>query len=108
MKKLTLIVSAAALAACSETVYNASPSIFPPVEGARQLPSQAQGFYQGRSDEFVRQLTDTEQAVWDVLAPGQRVEVARYLRAGGTMTSALRDEQLFAQPDTGTANQGSN
>ena len=95
MKKLLPIAAVLSLAACSETVYNASPSIFPPIEGPISLPSQGQGFYQGRPDEFIRQLSDAEQAVWDNLGPAQRIEVARYIRAGGTLTSALKDEQIL-------------
>jgi len=95
MKKLLLVSAALSLSACSETVYNASPSIFPPVSGVAQLPSQAQGFYQGRGDEFIRQLTDEEQAVFNRLSGPQREVVALYIREGGTLTSALQDEEIF-------------
>jgi len=83
------ITAALAVSACSETVYNASPSVFPPIEGPISLPSQAGGFYQGRNDEFIRQLTDAEQAIWDEMNAAQRARAARFIRAGGTLTSSL-------------------
>ena len=94
MKKLLLLSAALSLSACAETVFNASPSIFPPIEGPITLPSESSGFYQGRSDEFIRQLSDAEQSVWDRMTAEQRVIAAAYIRAGGTLTSALQDEQF--------------
>lgn len=95
MKKLLLATVMVSVAGCSETVYNASPSIFPPIEGPVSLPSQASGFYQGRADEFLIQLSDNEQVVWDRLTPSERARVALYLKNGGTLTSALQDDELL-------------
>ena len=92
LKKAMFIAAALAVSACSETVYNASPSVFPPVEGPIALPSQAGGFYQGRNDEFIRQLSDAEQIIWDEMGPAQRKRAARFIRAGGTLTSSLRPD----------------
>lgn len=90
MKKVLLLSAGAlALVACTETKWNAAPSIFPPVNGAATLPSQAQGFYQGRDSEFLRQLTDLEQEVFDKLTPAQQARALQYIRAGGTLYSSF-------------------
>jgi len=90
MKKLLLLSSTAfALTACVENDWNAAPSIFPPIEGAATLPSQAQGYYQGDGTELVRQLSDYEQQVYNELAPSQQQRALIFIRAGGTLYSSF-------------------
>lgn len=69
--------------------FNASPSVFPPIDGPIALPSEAQGFVQNTDTAFLRQLSPAEQAVWDGLSPQQRVRAAAFIRNGGTLVSSL-------------------
>ena len=89
MKKLLLIGSVLSLSACGETVFNAAPSLFPPITGAQTVPNRAQGHFQNRPDDFVRQLTFDEQAIWNDLTDAQRARAVEYIRAGGTLRSSL-------------------
>jgi len=72
-----------------EFEYNVQPSVFPPIDGPIQLPNRAQGFVQGRGDEFLRQLSPAEQHVWDGLDGTQRIRAATFIRNGGTLISSL-------------------
>ncbi len=69
--------------------YNAQPSVFPPIDGPITLPVQAQGYVQGRGDEFLRPLSGAEQHVWDGLDQPQRVRAALFIRNGGTLISSF-------------------
>ena len=90
MKKLLLLSAGAlALTACTETKWNAAPSIFPPIEGPATLPSQAQGYYQGNGIELARQLSDYEQQVYDQLSPSQQRRAMIFIQAGGTLYSSF-------------------
>ena len=89
MKKLLLIATAFSLSACGETVFNAAPSLFPPITGPQAIPNKAQGFFQNRSDEFIRQLSFEEQEIWATLTPAQRTRAATFVRAGSTLRSSL-------------------
>lgn len=104
MKKLLLLTAALAVSACSETIYNAAPGVFPPVEGPHTLPSQASGYYQGTDDQFLLQLSDADQSIWNTLSAQQREIATPYLRSGGTLASALKDEAMLATPPAAPAN----
>lgn len=90
MKKLLVLPAAAMLlSGCLENSYNAAPSIFPPIEGPATLPSQAQGYYQGNGGEFLRQLSDGEQEIFDALSPAAKARAILFIRNGGTLRSSL-------------------
>ncbi len=72
-----------------EFEYNVQPSIFPPIDGPMTLPNRAQGFVQGRGDEFLRQLSPAEAHVWEGLEPSQRTRAALFIRNGGTLISSF-------------------
>ena len=107
MKNMLLLTTAMALTACAETVYNASPSIFPPITGTQVLPTRAQGYYQGRPDEFIRQLSDADQvslgwANWRTTHRGCTLPPGRWHRclssSGRTDLSGARHQVGVLRP----------
>ena len=84
-----LIVAGVIAGTSGEFDFNASPSVFPPIDGPITLPEQAQGYVQGTGAEFLRQLSPSEQVIWDGLTPEQRVRAASFVRNGGTLISSL-------------------
>ena|GEM_PF-6163476 len=72
-----------------EFEYNVQPSVFPPIDGPITLPNRAQGYVQGRGDEFLRQLSPAEKHVWDGLEQQQRIRAATFIRNGGTLISSF-------------------
>jgi len=83
-----LVVSGIAGTAAGEA-KNYPPSIFPPIDGPIVLPASAQGFVQGRGDEFLRPLSGAEQHIWDGLDESQRVRAALFINNGGTLISSF-------------------
>lgn len=73
----------------NEFDFNASPSVFPPIDGPIEAPTQAQGYVQNADTLFLRQLSPGEQAVWDSLSAQQRTRAAAFIRNGGTLVSSL-------------------
>jgi len=69
--------------------YNVQPSVFPPIDGPITLPARAQGYVQGRGDEFLRPLSSAEKHVWDGLDSSQRIRAALFIRNGGTLISSF-------------------
>ena len=85
LPKALIVGAALALSGCVENVYNTEASIFPPIEGAAKLPSQAQGFYYGTGVELLRPLSDYEQAVFNQLSPSQKRRALLFINTGGTL-----------------------
>jgi len=92
------IASGIAIAAAAAGIYagtygefdfNAAPSVFPSIGGDVSLPDRAQGYYQARGDEFVRQLSPAEKIIWDGLSEPQQVRAATFIRNGGTLISSI-------------------